>query len=105
LAPFHAIVHIHDAPIKIKPLPIFAPEPRAAAVVNVEHCNPAAGPELRSEVERARCRRGRAAVTFDEQRRPLVSVAGIIRIARRMNNPNEVLPPVVENSTDWTLAM
>src|ERR1700675_625127 len=58
----HAIVHIDDAPIEFEPLPIFTAEPRAATVVDVEHCNAAAGPELRPEVERTRRRRGGATV-------------------------------------------
>src|SRR5215831_2458758 len=50
----HAVVHIDDAPIELQPLAVFAPETRAAAVVDIKHRNAAAGPELRAEIERAR---------------------------------------------------
>src|SRR5262252_2670675 len=52
----HAVVHIDDAPIEFQPLAIFAPKSRTTAVVDIEHRNAAAGPELRAEIERARRR-------------------------------------------------
>ena len=73
--PVHAVVHIDDAPIESEPLAIVASEPRAAAVIDVEYRDPPAGPELYPEIERARCRRGGAAVTFDKKRRSLERAA------------------------------
>ena len=80
----HAVVHIDDAPIELEPIAVFAPESRAAAVVDVKHRNAAAGPELGAEIERARRRRGRPAMTFDEQGRPLIRIADIVGIVRRI---------------------
>ena len=82
--PVHAVVHIDDAPIEFEPLAIVASESRAAAVIDVEYRDPPAGPELYPEIERARCRRGGAAVTFNEQRWPLVRAAGVVGIVRRI---------------------
>src|SRR6516165_9215791 len=48
-----AVIDVDDAPVSIEPLPIGAAETGTAAVIDIEHRNPAARPELRAEVERA----------------------------------------------------
>ena len=65
-------------------LPIGAAEAGAAAVIDIEHRDPAARPELGPEVERARGRGGRTAVAFDHQRRLFAGGADVIRIVRRI---------------------
>jgi hypothetical protein len=50
----HAIVNIDDAPTEPETFAIFASEPSAPAVVDIEHGDAATGPELYPEVECAR---------------------------------------------------
>src|SRR5712671_7071768 len=80
----HAVVHVHDAPTELKPVTVFASKSGTAAVVDVEHRNAAAGPELDTEIERARRRGGWAAVTFYKQGWPLVCGGSVVGIVRRI---------------------
>ena len=51
-------------------------------MVYLQHRDAAACPVLDAEAQRARCRRGRAAVTLEEQRCSLVRRAGIVGVVR-----------------------
>src|SRR6185312_3953673 len=66
-----AVVDVDDAPLPVQPVAVLAAIAGAAAVVDVEHRDAAAGPVLGPQVEGARGGRGRAAVTLDEERRLL----------------------------------
>src|SRR5258708_18641616 len=83
LGAIHAVVHVYDAPTELKPVTVFASKPGTAAIVDVEHRNTAAAPELDTEIERARGRGGPAAMTFDQQGRPLVGASRAVGIVRR----------------------
>src|SRR5207302_657126 len=47
------VVDVDDTPVAVQSLPIGAAEAGAAAVIDIEHRDPAARPELGAEVERA----------------------------------------------------
>src|SRR6202045_2212016 len=49
-----AVVHIDHAPAQMQSIAVGATEAGAAAVIDVEHRDPAAGPVLRAEIKRAR---------------------------------------------------
>ena len=86
-----AVIDVHDAPVPKEPLPVGAAETGAAAVIDIEHRNTAARPELGTEIERAR-RRGRwAAMTFNKQGRPLVRICRVVGIVRRIEQPERRL--------------
>src|SRR5580700_8732081 len=76
----HAISDINDAPVPLQPKPVFAAIAGAAAVIDVEHGEAAAGPILRPPAEGRRRGRGRPAVAVHEQRRKLVGGSGEIGI-------------------------
>src|SRR5579871_6410014 len=61
-----AIVHVHNSPIAVQALAVFASEAGAAAVVHIQNRDAAAGPILNPQVERARRRRGRAAMALHQ---------------------------------------
>ena len=48
-----AIVHVNNAPLAAQPVAIVAAVTTTAAVIDIEHCNSAAGPELDKQVEQA----------------------------------------------------
>src|SRR6266567_3813936 len=79
-----AVVDIDDAPVQVQALTKGAAEAGAAAVIDVEHRDPAAGPELGGEIERARGRGGRTAVALDQERRPFFGTTEIVRVVWRV---------------------
>src|SRR5579884_4464842 len=82
------IVHVHHAPLPLQPVTVLTSVPRAAAVVDVDHAEAAAGPELRAQVQCAGCRPGGSAMDTDDERRQLAgggAVVGVVgTIVQRM---------------------
>src|SRR6516165_7797595 len=66
-----AILDVNNAPLAAQQVAIFPAVAAAAAVVDIEHCDSAARPELDKRFERIPGGRGGTAVTFHEQRWPL----------------------------------
>src|SRR5262249_58488544 len=74
---------VDAAPRRRRAVAILAAMAGAAAIVDVEHRDAAAGPVLHAKIERTRRARGRPAVTFDQQRRPLAGGRRKNRVCRR----------------------
>ena len=79
-----AVIDIDDAPASVQPFSIGAAVARAAAVVDVEDGDAAAGPILDRIFERRRARRSRAAVDDDEQRLLFIQWRGVIAVFWRI---------------------
>src|SRR5581483_7334621 len=77
-----AVLDVDDTPRAEEPFAIVASETGAAAIVHVEHCDAAAGPELVAQRERARRAAGWPAVHLHDKRRPLAGARFEVRIVR-----------------------
>src|SRR6266566_7167140 len=62
-----AVIDVNHTPVEVQAITKSASKAGAAAVVDVEHRDPATGPELRGQIEHARGRAGRTAMTFNQE--------------------------------------
>ena len=72
LGRINAVIHINNAPISMQPISIFPTISCAPTVIYIDHREAPAGPILNLQIERARCRRGGSAMTFDDQWRQFI---------------------------------
>src|SRR5205085_7751030 len=79
-----AIVDIDDAPFAFEPAAIGAAIPGAAAVIDVEHGNAAAGPVLNAQIQDRTRRGGWTAMAFDDKRRLLAGWRRIVGVLWRI---------------------
>ena len=78
----HAVGDVDHAPVAAQPIAIGAPEARAAPVVDIDHREAAAGPELDAQSERRVGGAGRPAVALDQKRRLVPNRRGSFGIRR-----------------------
>src|SRR5215472_15245649 len=79
-----AVLDVNNAPLAPQQVAIFPAVAAAAAVVDIEHSDSAAGPELDKRFERTPGGRGGTAVTFHEQRWPFSRSRRVVGIGRRI---------------------
>ena len=77
-----AVVEVDDTPLAAQPFPVVPAVPGRPAVVDVEHREPARGPELHGGLIGGEGLRRRAAVDEDEEGRELSLGPGHLRIGR-----------------------
>ena len=78
------IVAEQPSPSAVQASAVGAAKASAAAVIHVEHGDSPAGPILNAQNQRGNRCRSRAAVTFDQQRRPFVRGSGEVAVLRRI---------------------
>src|SRR5690606_38902035 len=82
----NAVGHVQYAPVALQLFAVFAPVTGASPVINVQHGNTPAGPELDAEFKGRSSTAGRPAVAVDQQwgqlagRRPVILVLGWVVI-------------------------
>ena len=79
-----AVLDVDHPPLALQQVPVGPAVAGGAAVVDVDHGEPPAGPELDAELELAPGRAGRPAVDVDQQRRLLPVRPHVVRVRRRV---------------------
>src|SRR5262249_39647225 len=79
-----AIGDIEDTPAAFERSAMGPAIPGAAAVIDIEHGDAAAGPELDAEAEHARGPGGRTAMALDDERRLLARWRRMVGVGRRI---------------------
>src|SRR6266576_5379175 len=69
----NTVIDVDDTPVEVQAITKSASKAGAAAMVDVEHRDPAARPELRGQIKHAGGRGGRTAVAFNQEWWPLVA--------------------------------